>query len=407
MFSLHYVIIGNGGAGVSALESIRNIDNVSDITIISREQYPTYSPCSLPNLISGEINKVNIFRFEKNFYKHLNAKFVKNTEVYKIIPLDKRIIFRNGKYVEFDKLLIAAGAKPITPKRLKQLNLQGVHIMGTLDSSLRILSHINQGVNRAVVLGGGFMGVETATMLKKQGIKTSIIELLPNILSKMLDSDMSQIVAKKLEEHDITLYLNNTIKKINGDKKVESVSLRKNKINCDMLVVAIGVTPNIHIVQNSGIKTNHGIIVNSEMQTNMNNIYAAGDIAEVHEHIEGRTGIFAIWPNAIEQGRIAGLNMADKKTTYSGADVVNVLDIFNTPIVAMGFTSQVIKKCKVISRFTPDTYKRILIKNNRIIGLQFIGTIRNTGVFYSLMKKGTDISSIEDRLLDDNFIITP
>ena len=407
MFSLHFIIIGNGGAGISALESIRNIDNVSDITIISREQYPTYSPCSLPNLISCEINKENIFRFDKNFYNRLNVKFIKNTEVCKIIPKDKIIIFQNGKQINFDKLLIAAGARPIIPKGLKQKNLQGIHIMGTLDSSLKILSQINQGVNHAVVVGGGFIGIETATTLKKQGIETSIIELLPNILAKMLDPDMSKIVAKKLEEHDITLHLNNTVKKINGDKKVESVSLIKNKINCDMLVIAIGVTPNIHIVKNSGIKTNHGIIVNSAMQTNMNNIYAAGDIAEVHEHIEGRTGIFAIWPNAIEQGRIAGLNMADKKTTYSGADVVNVLDIFNTPIVAMGFTSQVIKKCKVISRFTPNTYKKILIKKNRIIGLQFIGTIRNTGIFYSLMKKGTDINSIEDRLLDDNFIITP
>ena len=143
------------------------------------------------------------------------------------------------------------------------------------------------------------------------------------------------------------------------------------------------------------------------MHTNKKDIFAAGDITEVREQIEGVKGSFAIWPNAIEQGRIAGLNIAEKHTKYDGAEVVNVLDIFNTPIVAMGRTSKEIGKCKVISRFTPQFSKKILLKNSRIVGLQFVGTIRNTGTFYGLMKKGLDISAIEERLLDDNFVIAP
>ena len=143
------------------------------------------------------------------------------------------------------------------------------------------------------------------------------------------------------------------------------------------------------------------------MQTNKKDIFAAGDITEVTEQIEGKQGTFAIWPNAIEQGRIAGLNIADKSTKYDGAEVINVLDVFDTPIVAIGRTSQEIGKCEAITRFTPHTSKKILIKNNKIVGLQFVGSIRNTGTFYSLMKKGTDVSSIKERLLDDNFVIAP
>jgi NAD(P)H-nitrite reductase large subunit len=201
--------------------------------------------------------------------------------------------------------------------------------------------------------------------------------------------------------------LNDTVKSINGIKTVTGVSLNHSKISCDMVVLAIGVRPNTEIIQNSGIKANHGIIVDSTMQTNKKDIFAAGDITEVEEQIEGSQGTFAIWPNAIEQGRIAGLNMVGKSTKYDGAEIVNVLDIFDTPVVAMGRTSSKIGKCKVISRFTPQHSKKILIKSNRIVGLQFVGTIRNTGTFYSLMKKGEDISSIEDRLLDDNFVIAP
>ena len=404
---MHYVIIGNGGAGVSALQAIREVDKTSDITIISREQYPAYSPCSLPNLLSGEIDKPTIFRFDKQFYHRLNARFMKNTEALQILPQSKEVKLANGKNIRFDKLLIAAGAKPITPKKMMGMDLDGVHVMGTLDSTLGILAHINRGVNHAVVVGGGFMGVETATMLRKQGIDVSIVEMLPHILSRMLDSDMSDKVAEILKMHGIKLVLNDTVKSINGSKTVTGVSLKKRTLRCDMVVVAIGVASNIDILKGSGITINQGVIVGSRMQTNKKNIYAAGDITEVREQIEGKQGSFAIWPNAIEQGRIAGLNMADRTTIYDGAEVVNVLDVFDTPVVAMGPISQAISRCKIILRFTPHSSKKILLKNNRIVGLQFVGSIRNTGTFYSLMKKGSDVRSIEERLLDDNFVIAP
>ena len=285
---LHYVIIGNGGAGVSALQAIREVDKNSDITIISREQYPAYSPCSLPNLIAGEVDKPKIFRFDKKFYHHLNAKFMKNTEALQIFPQNREIKLMDGNQIKFDKLLIAAGAKPITPRGIKGLELGGVHVMGTLDSTLDIIAHINQGVKHIVVVGGGFMGVETATMLKKRGIKVSIVEMLPHILSRMLDPDMSDKVAKILKEHGIKLVLNDTVKIVHGRKTATSVSLEKGSLKCDMVVIAIGVASNIDLLQSSGIKVNNGVIVDSKMQTNIKDIFAAGDITEVCEQIEGK-----------------------------------------------------------------------------------------------------------------------
>jgi NAD(P)H-nitrite reductase large subunit len=181
---LHYVIIGNGGAGVSALQTIRENDKKSDITIISKEKYPAYSPCSLPDLIGGEIEKPTIFRFEEKFYYNLNANFLKNTEALEISSMNKEVKLANGEIIRFDKLLISAGAKSIAPKQIKGLNLKGVHIMGTLDSALGILKHVKSGAKHAAIVGGGFMGIETATMLKNQGMKVTIVEMLPNILSR-------------------------------------------------------------------------------------------------------------------------------------------------------------------------------------------------------------------------------
>ena len=404
---MHYVIIGNGGAGISGLQTIREVDKESHVTIISREKYPAYSPCSLPNLLGGEIEKPTIFRFDKQFYRRLNAQFIKNMEALEIDTKGKEVKLASNKTVKFDKLLIATGAKPIVPKGMKGTQLEGVHIMGTLDTTLGIVDHLKQGVDHAVVVGGGFMGIETAVMLRKRGIDVSVVEMLPNVLSRMLDPDMSQEVAAILEEHGIRLILNDSVKGINGAENVTSVSLSKKTLDCDMVVISIGVRPNIDVIEGSGIKLNQGILVDSTMQTNLKDIYAAGDITEVRELIGNKQGSFAIWPNAIEQGRVAGLNLAGRPAEYDGAEVVNVLDIFDIPVVTMGFTSKDIGKCKVISRSTPQFSKKLLLKEGKILGLQFIGTIRNTGTFYGLMKKGEDVSSIEERLLDDNFVIAP
>ena len=404
---MHLVIIGNGGAGVRALQAIREVDKKSDITIISREPYPAYSPCSLPNLIAGEIEKSILLRFGKDFYQRYKAKFLKNTKALEIDPKVKIVKLASDKHIKYDKLLVAVGAHSITPRGIKGLDLRGVHVMGTLDSTLGIIAQIEHGVNHAVVVGGGFMGVETATMLKKRGINVTLVEMLPHILSRMLDPDMSNKVEEILKEHDIALVLQDSVKEIMGTDSVTGVTLGKTTLSCDMVILAIGVLPNIKIVDKSGIKVNRGILVDAEMRTNVKDIYAAGDIAEVKEQIEGLQGSFAIWPNAIEQGRIAGLNIAGKTSKYDGAEMVNVLDVFDIPIVAMGYTSQDIGRCKSISRFTPHSWKKILLKNNRIIGLQFIGTIRNTGSFYSLMKKGSDVSGIIERSLDDTFVIAP
>jgi NAD(P)H-nitrite reductase large subunit len=402
---LHIVIIGNGGAGISALQTIREVDKESKITIISREKFPAYSPCSLPHLLSGEADKQKILRFDKRFYNKLDATFMKNAEALRVSPRKKVIELADENIIKYDKLLIAAGASPIVPEGIDGAELKGVHVMGTLDSTLKILSQAKEGAKKVVVVGGGFMGIETAVMLRKRGLKVVIVELLPEILARMLDPDMSGEVMKILTGRGIKVVLNDAVKSISGNKIIESVSLGKDVIKCDMVVMAIGVTPNTHLVQGSGIKANRGILVDSQMRTNVKDIFAAGDIAEVREQIRGKMGSFAIWPNAVEQGRIAGSNMTGMNLEYAGAEVVNVLDVFGTPIVAMGDTSKEIGKCKVVSRSTPHSHKKLLVKNGRILGLQFVNSIRNAGPLYALMKRGEDVNEFKNRLLDDNFVL--
>jgi NAD(P)H-nitrite reductase large subunit len=407
LIGLHHVIIGNGAAGISALQAIRTVDSESRITILSRERYTAYSPCSIPDLISGEMDEDMIFRFDSGFYDMHDAEFKKSSGVKSINPRRKTIKTESGETVKYDRLLIAAGSAPIIPPNLKGLDLEGVHVMGGLDSALKIRAHLEEGAKKAVIVGGGFMGSETAITLRKMGVKPIIVEMLPRILSRMLDPDISQKVETMLKAKGIDIVVGDSVTEIKGKKKVNGASLKKKRIKCDMVVLAIGVVPNVGLTKGSGIKTNLGILVDTTMKTNRKDIYAAGDIAEVREQILGSQGSFAIWPNAIEQGRVAGLNMAGAHTVYGGAELVNVLNVFETPVVAMGKVLNDVSNAKTVSKTTPSWHKKLILKDHKLLGLQFIGTMRNTGILYSLMKNGSDVSPIEERLLDDNLVLVP
>jgi len=404
---VHYVIIGNGGAGTSALTTIREVDPDSEITILSKEKFPAYSPCSLPNLLSGELDESKIFRYSEDFYDLHDSRFMQNSKALSISPDKREISLSDGVRLKYDKLLISVGARPITPRGMSGFDLNGVHIMGTLDSTLGIIDHLQQGVKEAAVIGGGFMGVETATMLKKRGIEVTIVELLPRILSRMIDPDVSLKVEEIIRRNGVKLLLNKAVTAVKGTTDVQGVQIGKRTISCDMVVCAIGVAPNLEIMKGTQIRTARGIIVDQHLRTNLADIYAAGDITEVYEQISGRQGSYAIWPNAIEQGRVAGLNMAGVPTPYEGAEVVNILDVFGTPVIAMGGTTETIGKCQNIVREYSHSYRKLLLRENRILGLQFIGDVRNTGPFYSLMKEKTDVGPLKDRLLDENFVHMP
>lgn len=424
---MHYMIIGNGGAGTSALQTIREVDDEAEITIISREEHPAYSPCSLPNLLSNEIDRAGIFRFDKNFYSNLNARFLSDSKVTAILPRNNAVKLENGDRIEYDKLLIATGAKPIKPRGIDGLDLDGVHIMGTLGSTLSILENLEQGVEKVVVIGGGFIGIEAGTMLKKRGVDVTIIELLPHILSRMLDPSMSRKVEEIIRDNNVELLLERKLIRVvkEGDVSAGGASenggvygvlvedmkkhggKRKRMIACDMIVLAIGVVPDLDVLNGSGINADRGILVDRELRTNISNIFAAGDAVEIRDRIEGNLGSFAIWPNAIEQGRVAGLNMAGIESEYEGAEVVNVLDVFGTPVIAMGGTSETLPGSEEITRSSTRYYKKLLLKENRIVGLQFVGDVRNAGPLYSFMKDRLDVSGLKDRLLDEAFVHFP
>ncbi|MDI6708682.1 MAG: FAD-dependent oxidoreductase [Candidatus Thermoplasmatota archaeon] len=393
------VIIGSGAAGVSALETIRNIDKDVEIKIISKDR-ATYSLCALPYYISNTIKEKNLWRLGKDFYKKMRAQTLFGKEVIKVVP-ERNVVLLKDQKILYDKLLIATGSSPIIPK-IKGIEKKGVFFLANLENSKKIKKAI-KNVKRAVVIGAGSVGIECAIALKKLGVEVFVIELLDRVLPKMLDRDMGEAVKKLLEQNGIKVILEEQLLEITGDKKVGVVLLRNKKINCDLVVVSTGVKPNIELVRGTSIKTNIGIIVDKKLRTNIKNIYAAGDVAEGVDLLTRKRKINATWPNAIEQGKIAGYNLVGIPKIYEGLASVNVVNVFDTPVVALGLTSSEAPKCEQIKVWQGKIIKKIILKNNKIVGMQAIGELKNSGLILSLINKGADCSKLKNRLLHEKF----
>ena len=397
------VIIGTGGAGISAIRTIRSVDEKCKITAISQEDQMPYSPCSLPHLIGGDIEKKNIYRVEKDFFKKNNVRALLGTKVSKIIPKDRTVLADGGK-IKYDKLLIAAGSVPLRPP-IPGIDTKGVFTLGNMADADEILKWVRKGAKKAIVLGAGFIGVECAIALRKLGLRVSVFEMLDWVLFKMLDEDTSQEVQNVLEKEGIEFHLGQQVSEITGNGKVNGVRAGKKNSSCDMVVLGIGVRPNTEFLKGSGIRVNHGVVVDEHMRTSVKDMYAAGDIVEADDKIRGTKRVNAIWPNAIEQGRIAGYNISGQEKEYDGVESLNILDVYGIPVLSMGMTSFELKDFEIERSKTNRSFKKLLLKDGKIAGVQMVGAIRNSGYLLSLVKRGIEVDDIRDDLLEDRFVV--
>ncbi len=271
----------------------------------------------------------------------------------------------------------------------------------TLSDADKIYKWLNKArkVENAVVLGGGFIGLDAAEGLKKNNVNVTIIELLDRVLPYMIDKEMGQIVEKIVQRNGVNVIVENTIIEILGSDKVEKTRLADGTVlDADIVIVATGVKPNLDVIKDSGIKTNSGIVVNEYLETNMPDVYAAGDIVESLNIMTGKREPILLWPSALLQGTIAGYNMVGKTTKYFGSDNQTLIKIFETPVISDG-----IYEGEEVKFFENDIYKKMYLKNSTIVGYMLINTMQNAGVYHSLMISKRDISDYKRLILTNKF----
>jgi NAD(P)H-nitrite reductase large subunit len=404
---MNVLVLGAGGAGISAVQAIRSVDKKIDINLVSKENFMPYSLCGLPDFLSGKISMKVLNRLDSNYFIENNINLILGKEAIKVDPSRKIVHFKSNStndvkdIIEFDKLLIAIGSKPIVSS-IPGLNKKQVYIVSNLENCKNIIKQLRKATKIAVI-GSGFVGIECAQALKQREKEVFVVETLDRILANIFDKEISSIAQKMLESLGINFILGNQVKEIIGNIVVEGLKLKDRKIDCDMVLLTVGVRPNIDIVRDSMIRVNQGIIVNEFMESNVKDIFAAGDVAESFDCIYGEPGLKATWSNAVEQGHVAGLNIAGKRCKYPGFQSYNIIHIHDVPFLSMGNITNLPQNCSELVLKGLDSIRKVFIQNDRILGMEFYGDMTNSGHLFSLINKGSDIKGYNKKILSNYF----
>jgi NAD(P)H-nitrite reductase large subunit len=391
------IIIGAGPAGVSAAETIRAYDRESRIVMLSAEPYLPYSPPAMADhFLHG--SKAHLWR-DKNWHKLTGVDYRKGAEVVRIEPDAHRIGLKGGRTMKYDQLILATGSRLYAP--LEGADMPGVHNFKSLSAAEAIIEQVKKGkAKTAVIVGAGFIGMEIALLLRELGVTVTQIEMLDQVMPTMLDQDTARIALDLMLARGIDVRLKTKAKAFIGQRKAKAVKLASGKeLEGDILVAATGVKPSLELLEDSGIEHNWGIRVDDHLRTNAPDIYAAGDAVEVPDRLTGETFVHAIFPNAVEQGRVVGLNILGFDVRYEGTERMNSLKHLGLPIMAVGLK----EGDEVLQERRNGDLRTIYLKDNRLVGFQLVGDIRAAGILRTLMIQQSDVRPVKHRLLDPNF----
>lgn len=400
----HFIIIGNSASGIAAVEGIRQRDKEAKITILSDEDYPSYCRCLISYYLAQEVKEDKLLYRPESFYKENNVEAFLNKKVVRVDPKKNRIICEDKTVLNYDALLIATGARPKFPD-IAGSKKRGVFGFRTIQDA-RLIEGLIPVTKAACILGGGLIGLKAAYALHTRDVEVKVVVKSKQILSQMLDFEAAMFVQNRLQEKGISLILGSDVSEIIGEGDIKAVKLDSGRVfESSLVIVGKGVLPNIGLIKDTEIEFNQGIIVNEFQQTNCSNVYAAGDVCESFDITTGRRSVNALWPIAVEQGRISGLNMAGDKSKYEGSLGMNSLEFFGLAVVSLGDVCPADKDIEELKLCNEkqEQYKKLLLRNDILIGAVLVGDIRPSGVLLQLIRQRINVSSIKSLLLRENF----
>lgn len=338
------IIIGGVAGGASAAARLRRLDEAAEIIILERGEFISFANCGLPYFIGGEITdrKMLTLQTPSSFKARFNIDVRVFSEAIKISPDTKTVTVKNlntgTTYEEgYDNLILSPGAEPIKPN-IVGIDGDNVFTLRNIPDTLKIKSYIETTEPKsAVVVGGGYIGVEMAENLAKAGLEVSIVELADHLIAP-LDFDMAADVHRYIKEKGIRLYLNNGVKAIDGGK----IIFRNGEISADMVIMSVGVRPETSLAKDCGIALNSrgSIVVDSRMRTNIPNIFAVGDAVEVKNYVTKAAAFIPLAGPANKQGRIAADNIAGFDSEYKGTQGSAVLKLFDMTVATTGLNEK-------------------------------------------------------------------
>ena len=392
-----YLIVGNGVAGNSAAETIRRIDPAGKILMFSRERYHFYYTPALPEYLAGEKQLKDFTLHNAQWYEKNRIDLYLETEVTRIDSRKKIAKTQKGGEFSFHTLLLACGGKPFLPP-IPGSSSPGVFTLRTFDDAGAILKTAREA-KKAVVIGGGLLGLEAGNGLRKRGLQVSVVEFFPRLLPRQTDLPGAALLQGQMEEMGFRFFLGAKTQEIEAGEKGLRVLLEGGQeLAAELVLISAGVRPEISLAQALGLPVDKGIKVDDRMYTGLDGIYAAGD------PVEHRGRFYGIWPAAMEQGRIAGANMAGQEQLYSGTVPSNSLKVAGIDLVAAG---EIDPEGKMESTVVRDEarkiYRKLVWQGNRIVGAMLLGDTRGKEEIQKAIQSKKDLSSLKKELAEEKF----
>jgi NAD(P)H-nitrite reductase large subunit len=398
---MKHVIAGAGPAGVIAAESLRRFDAAAEITIVGAENETPYSRMAIPYLLAENVGEEGThLRHGKGHYESLDID-VRQDRVSAVTPESKSLSLDSGSSLSYDRLLIATGSHTLKPP-IPGMSLDGIENCWTLADARRIIDKSKPG-SRVVLMGAGFIGCIVLEALAARNVELTVIEMADRMLARMMDDIGGEMIKRWCEGQGIKVL---TATRVTGVEKSSSgltLSLDgADSVEADLVVCATGVAPNVDFLDGSGVATDNGILVDDFLQTNVDGIYAAGDVAAGIDFSTGKHEIHAIQPTASEHGRLAARNMAGLTTRFGGSLSMNVLNTLGLVSSSFGLWMGTDggERTQAVDK-EAFKYLRLEFDGDIVVGALSLGLTQHVGVIRGLVQTKLRLGKWKATLMKD------
>lgn len=421
---MKHVIAGSGVAGVTAAQVIARADPSAEVHIFGAETWPYYRRPQLWELIAGQVEEDALIFRPPDWYAGRGIHLHLGVRVASLDPVAHRFTLSDGSRVEYERLLLAMGARSFVPP-CEGTDKEGVFTLRTMDDALAIRAYASPplsppragGRKGAVVIGGGLLGLETARALRAAGLDVTVVEFAPYLLPRQLDAEGAEVLQSLLEAQGLHIITAGATEAVLGGERADGVRLKARPergrgdgrvVPGELVIFSTGIRSEMALAEEAGLKVNRGVVVDGQLQTSAEDVFAAGDVAE----FEGR--VYGIVPAAIEQSRVAAANMVAAPSTgsgqagsdtYSGTLSSTTLKVAGAELASLGEGTAEGDAYTQLRRADVGAglYRKFVLREGRIVGAILLNDKERVRPVAQLIERGVDVSAHADRLLDDNF----
>lgn len=383
---MKYVIIGNSAAAVGAVEAIRRLDSVGSITLISDEPHHTYSRPLISYLLYGKTDRERMKYRPNDFYAANRVNAFLGKKVVQIRPVQSEVLTGDGAVFPYDRLLVATGSRPLIPPISGLDTVKNKFTFQSVDDAIAIGKRLTSDT-KTLIIGAGLIGLKAAEGVLDRAKSVTVVDLADRVLPSILDEDGSEMVQRHLEKKGVRFILNHSV---DSFSKNRAILKDGSTLPFDLLIIAVGVCPNVELMREICAKIGRGILTDRRQETSIPKIYAAGDCTESYDLSTESSRILALLPNAYMQGETAGTNMAGANAVYEDAIPMNAIGFFGLHILTAGVCQGETYVAK-----TEAAYKKLCVKNGVLCGFIMIGDVRNAGIYTSMIRERIPLAEVD------------